>query len=100
MGVAHTPGPWPIDFTGDDKRIIVGPGLVEGPNGYDVAEVYADDCDREEAEGNARVIAAAPDMVKALEAADRHLSRVRDLNFDIVSAINAIRDGLAGVRNP
>jgi len=34
----HTPGPWPWAFTGDGKRIVVGVGLVEGPNGYDVAE--------------------------------------------------------------
>lgn len=68
---AHTPGPWPLKPTGDGKRFIVGEGLVEGPNGYDVAEVYSDDCDQEEAEANARLIAAAPDMLDALLEAEK-----------------------------
>ena len=63
----HTPGPWDYDPTGDDKRICVGIGLVDGPNGYDVAEVYSDDCDPDEALANARLIAAAPDLLEALE---------------------------------
>lgn len=58
-----TPGPW--DTRDDDKRITVGVGLVEGPNGYDVAEVYNDDCDRDEAWANARLIAAAPELLSA-----------------------------------
>lgn len=67
MSAAHTPGPWPIERTGDGKRIIVGPGLIEGPHGYDIAEVYSDDCDPEEATANARLIAAAPELLEALE---------------------------------
>lgn len=63
----HTPGPWPCEYTGDGKRILVGKGLVEGPNGYEVAEVYSDDCPREVAEANARLIAAAPELLEALE---------------------------------
>jgi len=59
--MTHTKGPW--DTRDDDKRITVGCGLVEGPNGYDVAEVYNDDCDRDEAWANARLIAAAPDLL-------------------------------------
>jgi hypothetical protein len=63
----HTPGPWPYTRTGDGKRITIGAGLVEGPNGYEVAEVYSDDCDAAEAEANARLIAAAPDLLAALQ---------------------------------
>ncbi len=63
----HTPGPWPIELTGDGKRIIVGKGLVEGPNGYEVAEVYSDDCDPNEADANARLIASAPELLEALQ---------------------------------
>lgn len=65
----HTPGPWPWVRTGDGKRIVIGAGLVDGPNGYEVAEVYSDDCDREVAEANARLIAAAPEMFVALREA-------------------------------
>ena len=59
----HTPGPWPIRKL--DKRIIVGEELIEGA--YDIAEVYADDCDPDEAAANAALIAAAPDMLAELE---------------------------------
>ena len=68
-----TPGPWPYEYTGDGKRIMVGAGLVEGPNGYEVAEVYSDDCDPAEAEANARLIAAAPEMAEALATAERYM---------------------------
>jgi hypothetical protein len=44
----------------------LGDGLVEGPNGYEVAVVYFDDCPPEEAETNARAIAEVPAMVMAL----------------------------------
>ena len=62
-----TKGPWPIKPTGDFKRIVIGDGLVDGPGGYEVAEVYSDDCDRDEAMANAHLIAAAPDMATVLE---------------------------------
>ena len=62
-----TKGPWPIKPTGDFKRIVIGDGLVDGPGGYEVAEVYSDDCDRDEAMANAHLIAAAPDLYAALE---------------------------------
>ena len=62
-----TKGPWPIKPTGDFKRIVIGDGLVDGPGGYEVAEVYSDDCDRDEALANAHLIAAAPDLYAALD---------------------------------
>lgn len=64
---AATKGPWPVELTGDGKRYLVGVGLIEGPHGYDVAEVYSDDCDQDEASANANLIAAAPDLFEALD---------------------------------
>lgn len=64
-----TPGPWNQEKTGDGKRICIGLGLFDGPNGYDVAEVYCDDVTEEtiqEAYANANLIAAAPDLYEAL----------------------------------
>jgi hypothetical protein len=52
-----TPASWSVCKTGDAKRIIVGEGCIEGPNGYDVAEFYSDDCDSEEAMANAKLTA-------------------------------------------
>lgn len=71
MTQKHTPGPWPHSLSGDGKRIVVGDGLVEGPNGYEVAEVYSDDCDLQTAFANARLIAAAPELLAAI---DRYLA--------------------------
>lgn len=73
-----TKGPWPIEYTGDHKRIVVGKGLVEGPGGYEVAEVYSDDCPGEVSEANARLIAMAPDLAAALLKAEEALEEIAD----------------------
>lgn len=72
--MTHTPGPWPISGDRYDKRITIGEGLVEGPHGYEVAEVYSDDCPRELALANAHLIAAAPELLAALEKARNTLA--------------------------
>lgn len=69
----HTPGPWPWKYTSDGKRIVIGEGLVEGPNGYEVAEVYSDDCPAEIAEANARLISAAPELLEQCKLFERCL---------------------------
>mgnify|MGYP003443857007 FL=1 len=86
METKWTPGPWPVKPTGDFKRIVIGDGLVEGPGGYEVAEVYSDDCDRDEAMANAHLIAAAPDLYAALAMAQLWLDV--DGRFDM-RGINA-----------
>lgn len=101
-----TPGPW--DMRDDDKRIAIGVGLVEGPDGYDVAEVYADDCPSEVAEANARLIAAAPDLYTALEALQRWgILDTAESNasgmpshYTIEPLIKAARDAIAKVVPP
>jgi len=65
-----TKGPWNQESTGDGKRICIGLGMFDGPNGYDVAEVYSDDVTEEtcvEAQANAHLIAAAPELYEALD---------------------------------
>ena len=71
---AHTPGPWQVDPN--------NPGDVNGPDGKDVAVALFSGMTRleitgneptlsaithEEAEANARLIAAAPCMLEALQ---------------------------------
>lgn len=55
---AHTPGPWRIESRGSHNPLIETDGLT-------VAEVL-DDChpDTEQQEANARLIAAAPDLLE------------------------------------
>lgn len=60
-----TPGPWKVDEVW---------ALIEGPNGEEVAAVHAatttqsQRASRNIAQANARLIAAAPELVKALAA--------------------------------
>ena len=56
----HTPGPWPIQS--HENRLYVGPVEIDGDDDEDLA--------------NARLIAAAPDMLAALRALD-------DVNLDV-----------------
>jgi len=62
----HTPSPWGFEQTGDHKRYIIG--KERSTWGTNVAEVYSDDTDQGEAAANARLIAAAPELLKALGA--------------------------------
>ena len=60
----HTPGPWNLSKSGDGKSITIGEG--QSSWGTRVGEVYRDDIDSDEADANARLIAAAPEMLEAL----------------------------------
>ncbi len=53
--MAYTPGPWRIEMTGNYMRLYM-PGPLKG----DVARGYV-------GEDNARLIAAAPELLEALE---------------------------------
>lgn len=66
----HTPGPWQWEKRGGAFRAI------EGPSGPSVAvtEEYAGDAWIDVSEANARLIAAAPEMLEALIQAAAHLS--------------------------
>lgn len=69
----HTPGPWRV--YGDDTNIFVGQTDSDNENACDgirqVCEVKQGDSeipDYDEAAANAQLIAAAPDLLEALEA--------------------------------
>lgn len=60
MDTKHTPGPW---------RVGMRPGpMVYGPYGAQVADCRSPSAEGSEAGYNARLIAAAPDMLSALRA--------------------------------
>lgn len=65
----HTPGPWAVDDVY---------GLIMANNGaYEVAAVHAARNDGE-AKANARLIAAAPEMLEALNETLRHMDHSGD----------------------
>ena len=57
----HTPGPWRAQINHCNHAVI-------STDGFDIALLRASDCD---SEANARLIAAAPDLLNLLTAADR-----------------------------
>lgn len=64
---AHTPGPWFISYTHDGNTEIAiddAPG-INGQRDYDLVTVTHGDPD--ELRANARLIAAAPELLAALE---------------------------------
>src|SRR5215469_8693458 len=73
----HTPGSWTVDYTDDKLRIYAGDLLIGEVNGStEYIEVRG--LDEEATEANAWLIAAAPDLLAALE---RILARVETLNL-------------------
>lgn len=70
MADKHTPGPWRVYGKGDHLRIEArrqSSGhmvIVEGVGGYRLGDGYSD---LSQLEANARLIAAAPELLEALE---------------------------------
>ena len=99
----RTPGPWrirhgdPQPWNDANKRYIpILPGSVvsvdyihaTSPDGALLAVVFDPDGDTQTATANARLIAAAPDLLAALEAASRTLQTV----LDFVNKPNSVRN--------
>ena len=84
--VKHTAGPWKFKtdpFTGDCGLHAEGTGIF--------AEAFADirhqgECNKPEALANARLIAAAPDMLEAL----KHILDSEDANLSLLLVETAI----------
>lgn len=60
MSISHTPGPWIVDPAEDVPLAVI----QDTPDGFGVAEIVAQG---PEGEADARLIAAAPDMLEALQ---------------------------------
>lgn len=90
MSAPHTPGPW--ESVIDDKWIYVGSkGYANYRNAF--AQVDYDDVDHEEAEANARLIAAAPALLEALEAIDKVVSGYKSqMKFCDIEALGYFRE--------
>lgn len=85
----HTPGPWRYEF--DHPELQCMAHIVAGDEGIfstSIATLYGPDDTREGTEPDARLIAAAPDLLQAL------VALVNELPFHIVDA-----GGLIQVQN-
>jgi hypothetical protein len=89
MTTQHTPGPWRV---GDAAHTIFGPKQADGSLAVTIASV-AGNARVEDYRANARLIAAAPDLLAALKAvsaiAEHGPSVVDALGFQNVRAIRA-----------
>ena len=75
----HTPGPWTVDYTDDHLRLYAGDLLIVEVNGS-TEHIKVRGLDEETTQANAWLIAAAPDLLAALE---RILARLEMLNLFI-----------------
>ena len=75
----HTPGPWTVDYTDDHLRLYAGDLLIVEVNGS-TEHIEVRGLDEETTQANAWLIAAAPDLLAALE---RILARLEMLNLFI-----------------
>lgn len=71
MADKHTPGPWSLGSTGwyvqhDEAYEQTSQGVV-GSNGTPICEVVSIEYDDTEIDANARLIAAAPELLEALK---------------------------------
>jgi hypothetical protein len=82
---AHTPAPWMVDGTTAAENLDV---IGEGGR---VAMLDCDDIDADTLEANARLIAAAPDMLAALQMVEAIWSRDQTANIDPESPLAKVR---------
>jgi hypothetical protein len=65
----HTPGPWVVQESNAGETVIEHKALIQAQPGSPFAAVHADTFDSDETvDANARLIAAAPELLAALEA--------------------------------
>jgi hypothetical protein len=93
MKAQHTPGPWEIEpHDLADKDFRVGPAIID-----------YDDVDHQQADANAFLIAAAPDLLDALKEITNAMSYIAGNDRSIHEMMRASRAAIAkatGQRNP
>lgn len=78
----HTPGPWSVEQNGFYKSAVTAnKGLA-----HLTWKAGTDRMSREEIEANARLIAAAPDLLMALENLENDAGQIPDHAWKIVKA--------------
>jgi hypothetical protein len=83
---AHTPGPWRIESVGDETLEIwahprIAVGQLYGQNGPNESDIVR---------ANAHLIAAAPDMLAALKAAQQRLNESGTGEMGLIDTIHAV----------
>lgn len=79
-GAAHTPGGWQL--ADNDPTLIVTTHLFEDGNCRVIADVCHPGNNAPEFEANARLIAAAPDLLTALQAVNKLIAEAAATGFN------------------
>lgn len=93
----HTPGPWVVDInhaTGNPEFIRTFISSSDGGDMYDIANVWCDETGN--AKANARLIAAAPDLLAALQIAENALDMYSGGQSSDLAAIRIAIDKATG----
>ena len=86
----HTPGPWQIGRYGKHPRAIWG-----ATNALPIAKIHSDGASTAVNNANARLIAAAPDLLEALKSLDKRLRTYTDLEgFTVADAYDSLYQDL------
>lgn len=96
--MAHTPGPW-IYNKPHLYKVMAGKTENHMPVGFVIADLESfstlHHLSREERQANAKLIAAAPDLLEALKFALSFLEANNDGEEDIVSRINKAKAAIS-----
>jgi hypothetical protein len=86
MNTQHTPGPWTTDGNAESGNLdIISP----------LGRVAMMDCDHDLTAIDAQLIAAAPDLLAALQMVDRIWSHDQTSNIDPTSPLAIVRAAIA-----
>ena len=83
MSAQHTPAPWTAQNDGRDIISIQHSNNDPGAISMTLAKVTARMTWRSQAEANARLIAAAPDLLEALKACDEAMSYMSEYDIPL-----------------
>lgn len=99
----HTPGPWTVGDSGLSVLKMNQPDPDYLPRAQRVADVYQDQQFSEESRANAKLVAAAPDLLKACEQVKYLLAVARDHGYgpqspELQQAAVVVREAISKAR--
>lgn len=95
MNTEHTPGPWSYGQDGIDCWTLF---FDDSGDGCGDGEVYISDAADDNSEANARLIAAAPDMLQALENIEANLTGRDCFPNRVEQSLRAAKSAIAKAR--